>query len=67
MYNFNLFVIFLWENVDKRRYCYVLVIHITAVDKQLEDLCQQRRLLEPRRDFTAELQDISQVQILLDI
>ena len=30
---------------------------IEEVDKQLEDLDRQRKLLEPRRDFTSDLQE----------
>lgn len=47
-------------------YACLLIVSVlnffSAVDKQLDELKNQRHLLEPRQQFTAELQEMSKVK-----
>jgi len=42
-------------------YCIILYYFIVAVDKHLEEFESQLRLLQPRQQFTSELDNLSQV------
>ena len=39
-----------------------ILTFFSAVDAQLEDLLKQRKLLQPRREFTSELQSMTEVE-----